>query len=163
MAPVPGPAIILPGLSNVTIVAIAMVIAMGLAWWLKGLPGREPEWASLGVPARGGEPIRAGPRRALADADGLAREGRFGEAIHALLLRLLAELVHRGESPAAPALTSREVLRGARLGEEARSAMAALVHAAEGVHFGGKRADAAAYEACLAQYQRFRNAWPPRA
>jgi hypothetical protein len=99
---------------------------------------------------------RASRKASVDEADRLAREGRFAEAIHALLLRALSDL---GRYATTPALTSREVARGAKLAQEARAALGALVAAGEWVHFGGKPAGAAEYEASVASYRRFREAW----
>lgn len=93
---------------------------------------------------------RRGPRApVLDDAERLAAEGRFAEAIHALLLGSLARLAP------ARALTAREVLRQADVGDEARSALAALVGEAERVHFAGGAAGAGEFERCREHWRRF--------
>ena len=95
-------------------------------------------------PARRG--LRIGP---LTDVEDLARLGRFGEAIHLLLLHLFDALQRRPATAPAPAHTGREVLARTRLAADARAALGVLVLAAEGIHFGGRAAVREDYEACL--------------
>src|SRR5262245_53030250 len=94
-----------------------------------------PEATAAARPAPRG--LRIGP---LTDVEELARAGRYGEAIHLLLLHLFAALQRRPATAPAPAHTSREVLSRTRLGGEARAALGVLVGAAEAVHFGGRAA-----------------------
>lgn len=102
----------------------------------------------------------APPRRSLGigpltGVEDLARQGRFGEAIHLLLLHLFAALQRRPATAPAPAHTGREVLARTRLASQARDALGVLVLAAEKIHFGGREASREDYEACLAHYRRF--------
>lgn len=101
-------------------------------------------------PARRG--LRIGP---LTDVEDLARLGRFGEAIHLLLLHLFDALQRRPATAPAPAHTGREVLARTRLAADARAALGVLVLAAERIHFGGRGAVREDYEACLGHYRRF--------
>jgi len=89
----------------------------------------------------------------------LARQGRFAEAIHALLLRAVAE---SDAVSGKPALTSRELLRSISLGREVQAALAALVAVVERVYFGGRPAAAAEYDASLALYRQVHEAWRRR-
>jgi len=139
-------------------VLAAVVTGVGIAAVLALLLRRLP--APSALPPPGPSPTRppgGRPARAAApdEPDRLARQGRFAEAIHALLLRALADL---GDS-ARPALTSREVLRGSPLAAEARAALGALVSAVEWAHFGARPAGPADYEASLAEYHRLQRAW----
>jgi len=102
----------------VAIVAVGLAAIIALIWWPRRLPAASPVPRA---PVATVEVQRPAPPR-LADWESLAREGRFGDAIHALLLRALSDLA-RTDSAAAPAasLTSREVLRRAtRLAADAR-------------------------------------------
>jgi hypothetical protein len=96
--------------------------------------------------------LRIGP---LTDVEELARQGRFGEAIHLLLLHLFAALQRRPATAPAPAHTGREVLARTTLASDAKAALAVLVAAAENVHFGGRVAGREDYENCLGHYRRF--------
>lgn len=80
------------------------------------------------------------PARAAAprdDAERLAAEGRWAEALHALLLQAIRLLAARLPAPPPPSSTSREVLRLVPLSGEARQAFAGLVQAVELSLFGG--------------------------
>jgi len=137
---------------------LAAAIVIGLAWAvrqaLQSRKGTEAEPAPL--PAETPRPapraLRIGP---LTDVEDLARAGRYGEAIHLLLLHLFAALQRRPATAPAPAHTSREVLSRTRLASEARAALGVLVQAAEAVHFGGREAVREDYENCLGHYRRF--------
>jgi hypothetical protein len=113
-------------------------------------PSRARPPAGDGAPAR--RSLRIGP---LTDVEDLARQGRFGEAIHLLLLHLFAALQRRPATAPAPAHTGREVLARTRLASQAHDALGVLVLAAEKIHFGGREASREDYEACLAHYRRF--------
>ena len=93
--------------------------------------------------------------RPLGDAEELARRGEFREAIHALLLRTLQELVRTASVRVAPAMTSREILGRVPLLADARDALAGLITAVELTHFGGDDATEADYIRCRAQFQVF--------
>ncbi|PID80992.1 hypothetical protein CSB20_04600 [bacterium DOLZORAL124_64_63] len=74
---------------------------------------------------------------ALPDPDALAAQGRYAEAIHALLLRSLALVSHRLDLTWPRSLTSREILRHQELTDEARAGLRQLIRRVEIHHFGG--------------------------
>jgi hypothetical protein len=136
--------------------ALLIALAWAVSQAVRSRRGSEAETAAApDVKA----PSRPAPRAlrigALTDVEDLARAGRYGEAIHLLLLHLFAALQRRPATAPAPAHTSREVLSRTRLGGEARSALGVLVGAAEAVHFGGREAGRQDYENCLGHYRRF--------
>jgi hypothetical protein len=86
---------------------------------------------------------------ALQDAaDELAAQGRFVEAMHALLLRGLAEIRQRLDEQFADSLTSREILHRARLPQEGRTSLQDIVRRVEWTYFGEHPAGQADYLAC---------------
>jgi hypothetical protein len=93
----------------------------------------------------------------LDDADELARQGRYGEAIRVLLLRTLAELARRVAVPASQ--TSREILSQADVPDPAREALRSLVNAVEISHFGGAVPAAGDYHACVDRFRAFVDAY----
>ncbi len=93
--------------------------------------------------------------RPLDDADVLANEGRYSEAIHALLLRTLQELVRSSAVRVSPAHTSREILARVPLLNEPRDALSGLITAVELTFFGGDVASADDFARCRAQFQVF--------
>lgn len=88
------------------------------------------------------------------DADRLAREGRYGEAIHALLLAAIRHYADRSRGAVQPSRTSRELARLLPLGVEARNAFMELVRSVELTLFGGMPAGAVEWEQSLASFRR---------
>jgi len=85
---------------------------------------------------------------ALSEADRLARQGAFGEALHLLLLYCLNEMRRRFGLGLPPSLTSREILGLSVLPEIRRSGLSVIVSAVEVSHFGGRPADEKTYRLC---------------
>lgn len=95
------------------------------------------------------------------DADALAAEGRFADAIHVLLLRALRD-VARARGEFARGVTSREAV--ARVDDEAaRAALAGLVAAVERHEFGARDLGAADFESARAAAAVVRERLPPAA
>lgn len=97
--------------------------------------------------------------RPLARAEELAADGRFSEAIRALLLRTLRELVRATPGRLQPSLTSREILAAVAVSDDARSSLAELVHAVEISHFGGREPGATEYDRCLDLFNDFASSY----
>ena len=94
-------------------------------------------------------------RALLEDADSLAREGRFEEAIHLLLFRSIDDLAGRRPGLVKPALTSRDIADLEAMPADARSAFSRLASAVETSFFGGRPAGEAAFGAARADYEAF--------
>jgi hypothetical protein len=90
---------------------------------------------------------------ALAAADRLSREGNFVEAMHVLLLHSLAEIRRQLGEKFADSLTSREIVRVARLTAAARTALRDIVAAVERTYFGPYPAGAGDYTACRRNFE----------
>jgi hypothetical protein len=97
--------------------------------------------------------------RPLGDAEQLAGQGLFGEAIHTLLLRTLEELKARHPQPIPSSYTSREILAQVSLGTQARDALAGLITSVEVSHFGGQEPGPTDYQSCLARFRTFATAY----
>jgi len=93
--------------------------------------------------------------RLLEEADALAARGDFGEAIHLILMHSLRRLERAGEQVIGRSLTAREIVRGSRITARAREPLGAIVGASEITHFGGRPADARAYQGCREAYREF--------
>jgi hypothetical protein len=120
-----------------------------LTFWRRG-----DDWSEAGIDGQPG-----GPRSdadALASADELARQGRFVDAMHALLLQGLADIRRRLGIEFADSLTSREILRGARLPPQGRTSLREIVAAVEWTYFGGRSAALADYTACRKSFEDLR-------
>lgn len=95
---------------------------------------------------------------ALASADELARQGRFVDAMHTLLLQSLADIRRRLGIEFADSLTSREILRGTRLPPQGRASLRAIVASVEWTYFGGYPAGGDDYNACRKSFEDLRQA-----
>jgi hypothetical protein len=83
-------------------------------------------------------PEEAGARSWLEEADALAREGRFAEAIHHLLFRSVEDIANRRPALVRPALTSRELAAAQAIPARARELFAAIARLVERSLFGGR-------------------------
>ena len=130
---------------------LAVVAAVLLTAWLATV-----DWARLRERRQGRADTVAARTSANNDQDGLdaadahAREGRYGAAIHALLLGVLRGLADVQRWPAAA--TAREIASKHLPTEDLRL----LVSAAELAHFAGRPASEADYLACRARARRLR-------
>lgn len=88
------------------------------------------------------------------EVDALAEAGAFTEAVHRLLLLVQERLRGRIEHGLQSSLTSREILRRARLSAEGNTAFATLVAAVEVSLFGMREANAATYALCRENSRR---------
>lgn len=88
----------------------------------------DDEWTPDDAPARSW----------LEEAEALAREGRYAEAIHHLLFRSIEDIARRRPSAVRPALTSRELAASSALPERARSLFAGIARVVERSLFGGR-------------------------
>jgi hypothetical protein len=117
--------------------------------------GSDEDWEGAG----GSAGPSTGPRQSLAsvseDADELARQGRFMEAIHLLLLHALMEMRQRLKAQFADSLTSREILRAADLPAEGTTALQDMISQVERSYFGEYPAAADDYAACRSSFDRF--------
>jgi hypothetical protein len=127
--------------------ALAVLVILAVSWLVRRLSGgaRDVEVPEAELPASLAIPI--------ASAEALAAEGRFAEAIHALLLETLEALSRAARL--APSLTSREIVARAALPEPARDALGGLVVAVEVSRFGGAPAGQDEYRACLSRFHAF--------
>jgi hypothetical protein len=89
---------------------------------------------------------------ALAAADRLSREGNFVEAMHVLLLHSLSEIRRQLGEQFADSLTSREILRAARITAVARTALRDIVGAVERTYFGAYPAQEGDYATCRQKF-----------
>jgi hypothetical protein len=91
----------------------------------------------------------------LADADRLAEEGRFGEAVHLLLCRGVEQIRAAQPHWLRPASTAREIATLAFLPESARGAFAVIAARVERSLFALRVLDRADWDAARAAYADF--------
>ena len=92
------------------------------------------------------------PRAALDEADVLAAAGRYGEAVHALLLRGVGAIRQRYPRALAPALTSRDIAVLPVLPVATRDAFAGIAQRSERAVFAERDLVREDWEACRALY-----------
>lgn len=95
----------------------------------------------------------AGAARALlSEADALAAEGRFAEAVHLLLYRSVEDIDGRRPGLVKPAMTSRDLAEAHDLPAVAQGAFSRIARAVEISLFGGRSIDANAWQQCRSAY-----------
>ena len=99
-------------------------------------------------------PLEPERDRTFDEIDALAESGAFTEAVHRLLLLVQERLRGRIEHGFQASLTSREILRRAKLPQDAATAFATLVAAVEVSLFGMRAANAATYALCREHSRR---------
>jgi hypothetical protein len=114
-------------------------------WRLRKKPAPEEEWT----------PDRNAAAELLADADRLAREGRFEEAVHLLLKRSVADIADARPDWLLPASTAREIALFPKLPERARAAFGVIAERVERSLFALRSLDEADWSAARGAYARF--------
>lgn len=109
----------------------------------------------LNITDDGWRPAPAAALALLSDADALAAEGRFAEAVHLLLLRSINDIDGRLPNTVRPALTARDIAGLSRLPAAARPAFDRIARVVEGSLFGGRAVDRATFTDCRAAYEAF--------
>jgi hypothetical protein len=139
----------------VFLVLLVVVVALVVFWIFQAIPRRGAQEAlSLAPPKERDEAAGgAGPELSFEDAARLAAEGRYGEAVHALLLAAIRHFAARTRTAIQPSRTSRELVRLLPLAPDAREAFADLVRTVELSLFGGGEVGAEDYEQSRARFQ----------
>ena len=115
------------------------------ARWVDNLPFRRKAGDDDGADDVG--LAEAGAARALlSEADALAAEGRFAEAVHLLLYRSVEDIDGRRPGLVKPAMTSRDLAEARDLPGVARDAFSRIARAVEISLFGGRSIDAGAWQ-----------------
>lgn len=133
------------------VVALLFALVPGLRDWLRERFGRraaaadEPQWV----------PTETRARALLEDADALAAQGRFDEAVHLLLFRSIDDIVAWRGDVVRPADTSRDIARADALPPAARGVFAGIVAAVERSLFGGRALDDGDWRRARADYAGF--------
>jgi hypothetical protein len=100
-------------------------------------------------------PTESQARALLEDADRLAGEGRFAEAVRLLLFRSIEDIQGHRPGVVRPALTSRDIAALRELPPSAQPAFAALTEMVERSFFGGRQVTADGFTACRQAYAAF--------
>jgi hypothetical protein len=138
-------------LGGIALIVILFLIASTL------IDRRRPVIADRATEENPPPPVRLSGEP-LARAEEAAREGRFADAIHLLLLGTIEEIRGSLGYEAHPSLTSREIQRRAPLPAGAAEPLQGLVAEVEWSHFGARGADEEAYRRCVAWHAELRRA-----
>lgn len=106
---------------------------------------QEEDWAPAAAPARAW----------LEEADRLAEQGLYGEAVHHLLLRSVDDLARRRPQLVRPALTSRDLALSPGIPPAPRRLFTEIATAVERSLFGGRSIDAEQWGRCRQAYTDF--------
>jgi hypothetical protein len=144
-----------PGAPLGTVVLVLAIVVV-LVWLLTVVREwhreRPPTPSEMPHPSRESA-VPAGSR----SVDELAADGRFAEALRALLIEALRCVALRTRFSLS--LTTREMIRAAPLEPAGRTALAALAAQEERIEFGGRRAERRDYEEALFHYRLFLATW----
>ncbi len=142
-----------------------IIAAVATAIWLIALRLRGGEWRWPGRKrARVVEPViaedewvpDAGQTRAwLEEADRLAADGQYAEAVHHLLFRSVEDIQRRRPMVVRPALTSRELAAASGIPASARALFARIALHVERSLFGGRDVSREDWEAARGDYADF--------
>jgi uncharacterized protein DUF4129 len=137
----------------VFVVLIVVAVLLVLFWLSRELIGRIRQTRTETDGTE--EPAAVAPERepAFEDAARLAAEGRYAEAIHALLLAAIRHFAARSRVAVQPSRTSRELVRLLPLGPEPREAFTDLVRTVELSLFGGVAVGREEYERSLSRFR----------
>lgn len=136
------------------LIVLAVLCALLILWrllgpliarWRRTAPAAQPEWA----------PDRAAAVALLDDADRLAGEGRFGEAVHLLLQRSVGHIAEARPDWLLPASTAREIAAFPMLPDRARQAFAVIAGRVERSLFALRDLDLGDWQAARAAYADF--------
>ena len=137
------------------LIALAILLALWILWRLLLQPllertrearqRAEPEWA----------PDRDAAVALLSDADGLAAQGRYAEAVHLLLQRSVGHISDARPDWLMPASTAREIAAFAMLPDRARQAFGAIATRVERSLFALRDLDMTDWTAARAAYADF--------
>ncbi|WP_146739634.1 hypothetical protein [Hyphomonas pacifica] len=100
-------------------------------------------------------PEAAVARSLLEEADALARQGKFAEAVHLLLFRSIEDIQTRLEGGVPRSLTAREIGSLRYLPDRVRAALNPIIRIVEHSFFGGRDVNEANWKTARASYEDF--------
>ena len=140
------------GVVAAAVLAVLFLIAREAGWIEWSRPRRK---AKAEAQADHYRPRAETAKALLDDADALAAEGRFAEAVHTLLLRSIEDMRRFRPHSVRPAATSRDLAGLTVLPDQARPAFVSMAETVEASLFGGRDVGAEAYAACRRAYEAF--------
>jgi hypothetical protein len=147
-----------PFLGYVFWIGVAAVVLLLLYVIVSEIVRRLPDRRASDAPAPKRAEYRPAPARARAlmeEADRLAAEGRYGEAVRVLLHRSIEDIENAFGLSIAPGATSREITRIEPLSAQGRTVLTDIARAVEISLFGGRSLAADDFARCRAAYASF--------
>lgn len=141
-------------IQNVLIV-LGVLLALVVLWFLLAPLIERWRMRQPAQPEEEWTPDRDMAAALLADADRLAQEGRYDEAVHLLLRRSVADIAEARPDWLLPASTAREIALFPKLPERARSAFAVIAQRVERSLFALRGLDEADWSAARTAYADF--------
>lgn len=123
---------------------------VGLRWFKKDKPD-EAELSEI----ENTRPDRKQAVALLEQADALAAEGKFAEAVHLLLFRSIEDLQEKRSGGVPKSLTAREIQSLSDLSQVARQALAPIIRIVETSFFGGRPVDRSGWQTARQSYENF--------
>ena len=133
---------------------MALLMFVGREAWASR-PGQNLNGKEKDVQETNFRPEESRARALLAEADRLAAEGKYDEAVRTLLHRSIGDIEERAPNSIRKAQTSREISRLPVLPAAVREAFAPITRAVEESWFGGRPVDAQRYQDCRKAYANF--------
>lgn len=141
------------GLAAIVLAILYFIITQATDFRLDRLGKRKkPEEDDVLQPAA---PDAAMARSLLEQADALAREGRYSEAVHLLLFRSINDIQARRSQRLSTALTAREIGALGNLPAAPREALRPIIGLVERSHFGGRPLGPADWSTARTSYEQF--------
>lgn len=136
-----------------------IVLLLGLAFVLIRETVRSRRFAGEGAGDAGAtvdiRPTESQARALLEEADALAANGRFADAVRVILHTSIDDIDRKLPNTIRRNLTSREIARLGSLPTTARSAFASIAQIVERAWFAGRLVDASDYDVCRSTYRSF--------
>jgi hypothetical protein len=149
--PVLGAGAFLARIVFVILLVVAVVLIAG--WGFREVRMRTRKVSAVGGAAEGAVEEADDQEPSFEDATRLAAEGRYAEAIHALLLAAIRHFAERSRTPVQASRTSRELVRLLPLGAATKEAFTELVGTVELSLFGGLPVGRDEYEQSLSRFR----------
>jgi hypothetical protein len=136
---------------------LAVLVALALWFLVRRLRDRAPPRAVWPPPGQTApwQPSARQARLLLHDAEILATQGRFDEAVHMLLLVSIQEISDRRRELVTPALTSREIAALPALSALAQRIFSGIAQVVEHSRFGGHGIGEAEFQRCRTAFEQF--------
>lgn len=119
--------------------------------WLRRKQADEPDMSDI----NDDRPARGEAVALLEQADALAAQGKFAEAVHLLLFRSIEDLRETRSGGVPQSLTAREIQSLSDVSARARQALAPIIRIVENSFFGGRNVDRDGWQTARSSYEAF--------